>query len=155
MALNYSALCTILHNSNLEIHWSLAATLFFEKKIHSVHRYKPQEVRFWAARFFSGTKIRVSQGLAEYHSSPMHSAWLGHKNKNSWLVFLWHFCNVFDLNMKWGECGLHIVIENLWKLMFHWPMFHGFSTKSLQFCLFASMRVAFLQPHWALCTGTQ
>ena len=57
-------LYTILHNSNLEIHWSLEVTLFFEKKSHSVHSYKPYEVRFWAARFFSGPKIRVSQGLA-------------------------------------------------------------------------------------------
>ena len=43
---------------------SLEDTLFFEKKSHLVHRYKPQEARFCAARFFPGTKIRVSQGLA-------------------------------------------------------------------------------------------
>jgi hypothetical protein len=43
---------------------SLADTRFFEKKIPLVHKYKPHEVRFWAARFFSGPKIRASQGLA-------------------------------------------------------------------------------------------
>ena len=43
---------------------SLEDTLFFEKKSHLVHRYKPHEARFCAARFFPGTKIRVSQGLA-------------------------------------------------------------------------------------------
>ena len=43
---------------------SLEDTLFFEKKYHLVHRYKPHEARFCAARFFSGTKIRVSRGLA-------------------------------------------------------------------------------------------
>ena len=43
---------------------SLEDTLIFEKKSHLVHRYKPHEARFCAARFFSGTKIRVSRGLA-------------------------------------------------------------------------------------------
>ena len=39
---------------------------FLKKKSPSVHRYKPHEVRFWAARFFSGTKNSVSQGLAVF-----------------------------------------------------------------------------------------
>ena len=43
---------------------SLEDTLFFGKKIILVHRYKPHEARFCAARFFSGTKNRVSRGLA-------------------------------------------------------------------------------------------
>ena len=59
----------VLHNSNLEIcgFWQKPCryTVFW-KKIHLVHRYKPHEVRFWAARFFSGTKIRVSRGLAVF-----------------------------------------------------------------------------------------
>ena len=58
--------CTVLYNSNLEIHgfWSKALQIhgFLKKKIHLVH--KPHEVRFWAAWFFSGTKNRASQGLA-------------------------------------------------------------------------------------------
>ena len=57
-------LYTILNNSNLEIHWNLEVTLFFEKTSPSVHKYKPHKVRFWAAQFFSGTKNRVSRGLA-------------------------------------------------------------------------------------------
>ena len=36
----------------------------FWKKSHLVHKYKPHEARFCAARFFSGTKNSVSQGLA-------------------------------------------------------------------------------------------
>ena len=46
---------------------SLEDALLFEKRSHLVHRYKPQEARFRAARFFSGTKIRVSRGLAVLH----------------------------------------------------------------------------------------
>ena len=119
-----------------------------------------KSVNYTCNSFFMNGSSKINSYLmpakctVSYHTA-LHSAWLGHKNENSWLVFLWHFCNVFDLNMTWGECGLHIVIENLWKLMFHWPMFPGFSTKSLQFCLFASMRVAFLQPNWAPSLGTQ
>ena len=45
---------------------SLEVARFFEKKIILVHRYKPHEARFCAARFFSGTKNRVSRGLAVY-----------------------------------------------------------------------------------------
>ena len=45
-------------NKNLEV------TRFFEKKSTLVHKYKPHEARFYAARFFSGTKICVSRGLA-------------------------------------------------------------------------------------------
>ena len=43
---------------------SLEATRFLKKKITLLHRYKPQEAQFCAARFFSGTKNRVSRGLA-------------------------------------------------------------------------------------------
>ena len=45
---------------------SLEVTRFFEKKITLVHRYKPHEARFCAARFFSGPKNRVSRGLAVF-----------------------------------------------------------------------------------------
>ena len=38
--------------------------MFFEKKSHLVHKYKPHEARFCAAWFFSGTKNSVSRGLA-------------------------------------------------------------------------------------------
>ena len=52
---------TVLHNSNLAIHWFWTKALKLhcflkKKKSSSVHRYKPHKVRFWAARFFSGTK---------------------------------------------------------------------------------------------------
>ena len=45
-------------NKILKIH------CFLKKKSHLLHRYKPHEARFCDARFFSGTKIRVSRGLA-------------------------------------------------------------------------------------------
>jgi hypothetical protein len=49
---------TRILNKNLEV------TRFFEKIITLVHKYKPHEARFCAARFFSGTKNHVSRGLA-------------------------------------------------------------------------------------------
>ena len=51
---------TVLHKSSLGIHWFWTKALklrgFWKIKITLVHRYKPHEARFWAARFFSGTK---------------------------------------------------------------------------------------------------
>ena len=52
---------------------SLEVTRFFEKKITLVHKYKPHEARFCAARFFSGTKNRVSRGLAVLSNNRNHS----------------------------------------------------------------------------------
>ena len=51
---------TRILNKNLE------DTRFFEKKNPLVHKYKPHEARFCAARFFSGTKNSVSRGLAVF-----------------------------------------------------------------------------------------
>ena len=43
-------------------------TRILKKSLEStlVHKYKPHEARFCDARFFSGTKNRVSRGLAVY-----------------------------------------------------------------------------------------
>ena len=54
---------TVLHNSNLAIHWFWTKALkFFGKKSTLVHRCNL--TRFGAAWFFSRTKNSLSQGLA-------------------------------------------------------------------------------------------
>ena len=48
------------------IKWSSNTRYYFPL----VHRYKPHEVRFWAALSFSGTKNRVSRGLFSRNKKP-------------------------------------------------------------------------------------
>ena len=72
---------------------SLGDTLFLERKIPVVHKYKPHEVRFWAALFFSGTKIRVSRGLAVVPCmQKLVNSWHEYTQKKTTLLLqLWSF----------------------------------------------------------------